>query len=139
MFLKRTALVVLMAGAAISGTASAAGIDPSTEATASADISFGAGSTISNTLTAVKGLKAGKVPALTRIATGTVHSLDGTPHFYALRFGPDATDLQPDADYSDAPSAVFSGKIIQITKSESPSKALDMCQAAILTRAMSTS
>ncbi|MFP1727473.1 hypothetical protein [Lonsdalea quercina] len=85
--MKKTMLAaVILAGAGM-GVAQA-GVSGS-GISATADLVFSNVTNISNTITASSNLTAGKHSADDTIATGSIRSLDGLAHVYAVKFSPD--------------------------------------------------
>ena len=75
---------------------------------ATADVVIGATTNISNTLTPVSGLPAGDFKDGTKVADGTIHSLDSQAHLFDVRFGPEGTNLIHTKTF--VPAATFTGK-----------------------------
>lgn len=75
--------------------------------TATTDIVFSSSSNISNTLTPSSNLASGKHSGDYVVARGMVHSLDGIPHVYAIKFSP---EISPSTPSSGLPTAIVRGK-----------------------------
>lgn len=85
MNIRKSVLAVMIAGASFTGMAQAAGNLTGPAATASADVEFTQPALLTNTLTAVQGLVAGKNYKNQTVANGTITTIDGGDNRYAIR------------------------------------------------------
>ena len=75
---------------------------------ATTDIVFGEITNISHTLTPVSGLAAGNVKIGLKVADGMIHAIDGKPHLFDVRFGPEAVEIGQSKN-TNGPAAIFAG------------------------------
>lgn len=81
---RKVVLTAVFAGAGFAGIAHAGTLSGSA-ATASDDAVFNASNEVINSLTAVSGLQSGQAAPGTSIAIGSLKSVDGNTHHYAIR------------------------------------------------------